>query len=644
MNSLKKYFANNRYYKGKPRNDREARSMTTRNGMKYLGVFKNGWVLHYTNNPIAVITQGFMGLVGDKDDIWRTYGRHSLREIGKGYCFAFDANDENNFSYDYGTYALMFRASGIKAYNCVDEEPQVIFKAENANLKECFILTFSADAELGYDGEGEPETSYRNMAINVINPYTKKTVFSTPDMKRAIEWVKTNYRQYKDLNSFNSARKYKSVDDTLEQTTKEVLNYVKNELGLNVIGVFNDNFKTTKQYLIVLPVDEYVPKGRIRKALGFKSKDYTYGVRDNIRLSFQDETPKHFLRHIIGDDVQENTFNLIKLSYDSTETLEHKIKSAVKSVLNEYVNRILNEDTNENVVTLYHGGNKNEDPEMYPVYWLTNSKTMAMDYAFNNDWPCVYRVTIDTDKLSYENHVEHYDKYFNNAYCLGLRYLTPIINIEPLTEEETNEIEYDLNITEAVKSVLKENYHGEIYHFTTLPMLYCIVRDNSLMSDRPDQEKFVSFPRKGTRDEYGDINPYLCLTRYKNYNIRDGACVYCKLTFDADRLMNLRRARLYPVNWSGQKKINSPSEFEERLYNTDVYPFDKYIERIDIYVKDIAGDMEDGGNELEDELYDIYAQKYPDKDDDEIIAMYRQQMISDIMNDNRLKGRVFVHK
>ena len=472
--------------------------------------------------------------------------------------------------------------------------------------------------------------------------------------------------------------------------------------------------------------------------------------------------------------------------------LEHKIKSAVKSILKECVDRILNEDTNGNVVTLYHGGNENEDPEMYPVYWLTDSKTMALDYAFNNDWPCVYRVTIDTSKLSFENHIEHYDKHFNNAYCLGLRYLTPIINIEPLTEEETNEIEYDLNITEAVKPILKENetthyekwyrgynskygsqhdhllwiaddiayareygnrveeiiidddklnlvsiyemdyildeeidyyvgpdetqaellrhngyqgyefeagdcnciclwdespivsrreltreefedietydgydvkgyddvyeskrrthialnenYHGEIYHFTTLPMLYCIVKDNSLIPGIPDQEKFIRFPRKGTRDVYGGINPYLCFTRDKNYNIREGACVYCKLTFDADRLMNLRRARLYPVNWLRQNKINNPSEFEERLYNTDVYPFDKYVERIDIYVKDIAGDMEDGGNDLEDELYDLYAQKYPDKGENEIIAMYRKKMIVDILNDNRLKGKVFVHQ
>jgi hypothetical protein len=54
--------------------------------------------------------------------------------------------------------------------------------------------------------------------------------------------------------------------------------------------------------------------------------------------------------------------------------------------------------------------------------------------------------------------------------------------------------------------------------------------------------------------------------------------------------------------------------------------------------------MEDGGNELEDELYDLYAQKYPDKGEDEIIAMCRQQMIDDILNDSRLKGKVFVHQ
>jgi hypothetical protein len=107
---------------------------------------------------------------------------------------------------------------------------------------------------------------------------------------------------------------------------------------------------------------------------------------------------------------------------------------------------VIEEDEDASTIILYHGGNKNEDPQMYGTYWLTDSKTMALDYAFNNDWPCVYRVTIDRNKLNSENCTEHHSKRFNNAYCLGLRYLDPIVNIEAMTEEETDEIEYDLNI------------------------------------------------------------------------------------------------------------------------------------------------------------------------------------------------------
>jgi len=106
----------------------------------------------------------------------------------------------------------------------------------------------------------------------------------------------------------------------------------------------------------------------------------------------------------------------------------------------------VNESIKEDVVTLYHGGNENEDPQMYGTYWLTDSKTMALDYAFSNDWPCVYRVTINRAKLNSENCTVHYSSRFNNAYCLGLRYLDPIINIEAMTEEETDEIDYDLSI------------------------------------------------------------------------------------------------------------------------------------------------------------------------------------------------------
>lgn len=109
---------------------------------------------------------------------------------------------------------------------------------------------------------------------------------------------------------------------------------------------------------------------------------------------------------------------------------------------------VIEEDDSANgsTIILYHGGNEDEDPQMYGTYWLTDSKTMALDYSFNNDCPCVYKVTIDKTKLNYTNCTEHYSSRFNNAYCLGLRYLDPIVNIEPMTEEETDEIEYDFNL------------------------------------------------------------------------------------------------------------------------------------------------------------------------------------------------------
>jgi len=364
--------------------------------------------------------------------------------------------------------------------------------------------------------------------------------------------------------------------------------------------------------------------------------------------------------------------------------LEHKIESAVKSILKEYVNRV--KYINENNKTThyekwYRGYNSKYGSQHDHLLWITDDITYARVYGNR-----VEEIIIDDDKLNlvsiYEMddilgvEIDYYEgpnetqakQLLYNGYqgygfeandeqsfCICLWGESPIVSRRELTREEFEDIEtydgYDVKGYDDVyenkrrtRITMNENYHGEIYHFTTLPMLYCIVKDNSLIPGIPDQEKFIRFPRKGTRNAHGGINPYLCFTRDKNYNIRDGACVYCKLTFDADRLMNLRRARLYPVNWLRQNKISNPSEFEERLYNTDVYPFDKYIERIDIYVKDIAGDMEDGGNDLEDELYELYAQKYPDKDENEIIAMYRKKMIVDILNDKRLKGRVFVHQ
>ena len=41
-------------------------------------------------------------------------------------------------------------------------------------------------------------------------------------------------------------------------------------------------------------------------------------------------------------------------------------------------------------------------------------------------------------------------------------------------------------ISESIKSMLVEHYHGSLYPFTILPLLYYILSDNNLISDKTD--------------------------------------------------------------------------------------------------------------------------------------------------------------
>ena len=190
--------------------------------------------------------------------------------------------------------------------------------------------------------------------------------------------------------------------------------------------------------------------------------------------------------------------------------------------------------------------------------------------------------------------------------------------------------------------ILNEHYHGPLYHYTVLPHLYNILENNIVYCNLSDN---VQPYRRGTVDnETGDYYPFICLTRNKDYNIRLGYGVQCRLTFDSDKLMRLRYAKLYPINWSNIPKIDNISEFEERLYNTDIYPLDKYVERIDIFIDNLD---EDASTDLEDELYhQLYGQfkkDYPHASDNEYTAYINQYMIDKIINNRMFKDKIIVH-
>lgn len=206
-----------------------------------------------------------------------------------------------------------------------------------------------------------------------------------------------------------------------------------------------------------------------------------------------------------------------------------------------------------------------------------------------------------------------------------------------LTEQDLHAI-----VKESVKRIITESYKGTLYHYTTLPLLYSILHQNNLIADLSDT--FCDY-RKGTCNSNDKLNNSLCFTRDKMYDIRNGLGVACRLVFDAEKLMQIRGARLYPVNFSRKPKFNKPNEAEERLWGVNVYPLDKYIERIDIIVSNLS-EYSDGNCELDDKLWRKYSydyfDKYPNAEDEDFLAFCGKKLINSILRMKKFKGKINV--
>ena len=201
--------------------------ITTRMAFQDYDVFKNGWVLHFTNNPFQIIANGFKGI--DKEfmyRIWRTYGT-SMPRVPEGYAFAFDANDVlPNNAIDYGEYALMFRTSGLKVTNLGDsKQKQVVFNSKLANMKNCFLLRFDTSKEANFDDTGESHSITHIDGVSVINPYTKKAVYKAKNIEQAVQWVETNDRQYSSTSTFNNVGNLRNRDNMGLEVIKKVVEY-----------------------------------------------------------------------------------------------------------------------------------------------------------------------------------------------------------------------------------------------------------------------------------------------------------------------------------------------------------------------------------------------------------------------------------
>ena len=239
--------------------------ITTRQAFQNPQIFKNGWVLHFTNAPMQILLKGFKGIKKEYlEQIWRTYGK-GFETDNEGYCFAYDANAPlpPNCT-DYGKYALMFRVSGLKVTNLGDTgEAQVIFNSRTANLKDCYLIKLEIEETGGFDYDVDEFDSHKELkGVSVINPYTKKAVYKGKSVEDAVKWVETNYRQYSTASVGNNAHKVKRLQGKYRECIQEIVGWVRD----NAEGecVVDEQCLGNKTYTCII-YNGYLPMSKFAK-------------------------------------------------------------------------------------------------------------------------------------------------------------------------------------------------------------------------------------------------------------------------------------------------------------------------------------------------------------------------------------------
>lgn len=150
--------------------------------MEYRGFIKPTWLVHFTDDPDNISTEGFQKGWPDISGLgYTTYYSKEHRE--PGYNFAFDAADNRNIrstarTGKYGKHAVLFWGSGVEAYHYGDEEHQIIVWGPSIDTNTIVPIYNQYDKWVvertgKYEGypmfESEDINDVINWAINNIN-------------------------------------------------------------------------------------------------------------------------------------------------------------------------------------------------------------------------------------------------------------------------------------------------------------------------------------------------------------------------------------------------------------------------------------------------------------------------------------------
>lgn len=137
------------------------------------------WLLHFTDDPMAIATEGFaLGTMDMTRLGLTTYTSKSAKEMG-GYNFAFIADGRYAewaaSQRKYGRHAVMFQNSGVHTWHYGDEEEQVIFWGEDVKPRDIVVLMHHDDW--------------------YVESHDQRR-FLAGDFEKCVAWVMANFQQY----------------------------------------------------------------------------------------------------------------------------------------------------------------------------------------------------------------------------------------------------------------------------------------------------------------------------------------------------------------------------------------------------------------------------------------------------------------
>lgn len=150
-----------------------------------VSLVKNQWLIHFTEDAEGIASQGFKYGIDEYTRLGLTTWISDFEKKYGGYNFAYTINDFRRYAgsggrYKYGKEAVIFRASGIRAWHLGDSEFQTIFYGNTA--KNIIPITTGDNS---------------NWAIRGKRKGSSDVLYENDDLEKVVDWLINNYDQYR---------------------------------------------------------------------------------------------------------------------------------------------------------------------------------------------------------------------------------------------------------------------------------------------------------------------------------------------------------------------------------------------------------------------------------------------------------------